>query len=432
MQILRSTIFHTPRNAFAYADALAWLEDGALAIEGGEITACGDYSEICRSYPDTPVRDLRAGFLLPGFIDTHIHFPQVRIIGGLGYTLLDWLEKLTLPEEAKLADDNYSLTIAREFIGHLAAHGTTTALVFGSHFEDATAHLFEEASRRGLRIFAGLVLADRMLLDSLHQSPEQAWDISKRLISRFHGKGLQRYAVTPRFALSSSEAMLNVCQNLLKEDATLHFTSHINENPREIAEVARLFPTSRDYLDVYEKFGVVGRRSVFAHNVHVSSHELGRLAAADASIAHCPSSNAALGSGIFPMRRHLDARVRFALGTDVGGGTGFGILKEALRAYLFQRVAPEAMAVSPAQLLYLATRAGAEALAIEDQTGDFTPGKSADLIYLQPPSDSPLASVLKSTGEPTRRLAALITLAGAECVREVQVAGNVTFHAPPL
>ena len=430
MQLLRSTIYHTPRNAFAHTDALTYFEDGALVIDGGKIAACGDYSGIRQAHPNAPVRDLRGGFLLPGFIDTHIHFPQVRIIGGLGYTLLDWLEKLTLPEEAKLADDGYASTIAREFISHLASHGTTTALVFGSHFEQATAHLFEEADRRGLRIFTGLVLADRMLLDSLHQSPQEAWDISKRLIARFHGKGLQRYAVTPRFALSSSEAMLDVCQSLLKEDATLHFTSHINENPREIAEVARLFPDSRDYLGVYEKFGLVGRRSVFAHNVHGTADELRRLAAADASIAHCPSSNAALGSGIFPMRRHLDARVRFALGTDVGGGTGFGMLKEALRAYLFQRVAPEPMAVSPAQLLYLATRAGAEALAIEDQTGDFTAGKAADLIYLQPPSDSPLASVLKSTDEPTRRLAALITLAGAECVQEVQVAGNVTFTAP--
>ena len=432
MQILRSTIYHTPCNAFDHDEALEYFEDGALAIEKGKIARCGDYTEIRSAHPDAPVRDLRGGFLLPGLIDTHIHFPQVRIIGGLGYTLLDWLEKLTLPEEARLADENYALTIAREFISHLVSHGTTTALVFGSHFEQATAHLFEEADRRGLRIFSGLVLADRMLLDCLHQSPQQAWDVSKRLIARFHNKGLQRYAVTPRFALSSSEAMLEVCQELLKEDETLHFTSHINENPHEITEVARLFPASGDYLGVYEKFGLVGRRSVFAHNVHGTADELRRLAAAEASIAHCPSSNAALGSGIFPMRRHLDARVRFALGTDVGGGTGFGMLKEALRAYLFQRVAPEAMAVSPAQLLYLATRAGAEALEMEDQIGDFTAGKSADLIYLQPPSDSPLASVLKSTDEPTRRLAGLITLAGAECVQEVQVAGNVAFHVLPL
>ena len=401
--------------------------DGALVIDNGKIAACGDYPELRKSHPDAPVRDLRAGFVLPGFIDTHIHFPQVRILGGLGYSLLDWLEKLTLPEEAKLADPDYAGVIAREFVGHMASHGTTTALVFGSHFEDATAQLFEAAGQRGLRIFSGLVLSDRSLLPELHQFPQAAWEASKRLIARFHGKGRLRYAVTPRFALSSSEAMLEVCQSLM-QDKALHFTTHINENPREIEEVARLFPAAGDYLAVYEKFGLVGRRSVLAHNVHPSARQLRRFAEADASVAHCPSSNAALGSGVFPMRQHLDEQVRFALGTDVGAGTGFGILNEALRAYLFQRVASSPVALSPAQLLYLATRAGAESLAIENQTGDFTPGKAADLVYLEPPLDSPLASVLKGTDDPERRLAALITLAGSECVQEVQVEGEVVFE----
>jgi guanine deaminase len=221
--------------------------------------------------------------------------------------------------------------------------------------------------------------------------------------------------------------MLEVCQGLMKDDATLRFTSHINENPQEVQEVARLYPSVCDYLAVYEKFGLVGRRSVLAHNIHSTPDELRRLAEADASVAHCPSSNAALGSGIFPMRRHMDAHVRFALGTDVGGGTGFSILNEALRSYLFQRVAPSPVSLDPAQLLYLATRAGAEVLAIEHQTGDFTPGKAADFVYLEPPPDSPLASVLKGTGDPVRRLAALITLAGAECVKETRVDGRVAF-----
>jgi guanine deaminase len=428
MQIIRSRIFHTPKNAFADAQALQHFDDGALAIEDGRIAACGDYADVRKSYPDAMVRDLRAGFLLPGLVDTHVHFPQVRILGGLGYSLLDWLDKLALPEEAKLADSDYARVIACEFIANLASHGTTTALVFGSHFESATAHLFEEASQRGLRIFSGLVLSDRMLFPSLHQNPQDAWDASKRLIARFHGKGRLRYAVTPRFALSSSEAMLEVCQTLMKEDATLCFTTHINENQLEIEEVARLFPASSDYLAVYEKFGLIGPRSVLAHNVHASSDELGRLAMADASVAHCPSSNAALGSGIFPMQRHLGAGVHFALGTDVGGGTGFGIVQEALRAYLFQRVAANPLVLSPAQLLYLATRAGAEALAMENRIGDFTSDKAADFIYLEPPAGSPLESVLKRTGATEAQLAALITLASPESVREVQVEEQVVFR----
>lgn len=425
MQIVRSRIFHTSSNPFADAHALQHFEDGALAVADGRIAVCGDYSDVRKTYPDAPVRDLRAGFLLPGLVDTHVHFPQVRIIGGLGHSLLDWLEKLALPEEARLADAEYARLIACEFVAHLAAHGTTTALVFGSHFEKATGRLFEEASQRGLRICSGLVLSDRMLLPSLHQDPQDAWDASKRLIARFHGKGRLRYAVTPRFALSASEAMLEVCQTLIKEDSTLCFTTHINENQREIEEVARLFPAASDYLAVYEKFGLIGRRSVLAHNVHASAGELARFAATDASVAHCPSSNAALGSGIFPMQDHLNAGVRFALGTDVGGGTGFGILQEALRAYLFQRVAGRPMVLSPAQMLYLATRAGAEALAMEDQIGDFTPGKAADFVYLEPPVGSPLESALKRSAETEEQLAALITLAGAESVREVQVEGQV-------
>jgi guanine deaminase len=183
-----------------------------------------------------------------------------------------------------------------------------------------------------------------------------------------------------------------------------------------------LFPWADDYLAVYERFGLIGPRSVLAHNIHASESELQRLASSPATIAHCPCSNAALGSGIFPMRRHIEANVRFALGTDVGGGIGFGMLKEALQAHLMQRVAPEPLTLSPAQMLYLATRAGAEALGIEDETGDFETGKAADFVYLRPPEGSVLAGVLKRLEDPDRIVAALFTLAGTESVREVGVA----------
>ena len=222
--------------------------------------------------------------------------------------------------------------------------------------------------------------------------------------------------------------MLEVCHTLLRENPTLHFTSHINENPLEVTEVARLFPWAADYLAVYERFGLIGRRSVLAHNVQATAPELHRLAASQCSIAHCPASNAALGSGIFPMRRHLEARVHFALGTDVGGGTGFGMMKEALLAYLLQRVAPDPLTLSPAQMLYLATRAGAEALALDETLGDFTPGKSADFVCLNPPGDSALAGVLKRLEDPERILAAILTMAGPETIREVRVAGDLIFE----
>jgi guanine deaminase len=207
----------------------------------------------------------------------------------------------------------------------------------------------------------------------------------------------------------------------------LLFTTHINESRQEIEQVARQFPWASDYLDVYEQFDLIGTRSILAHNVHPRASELQRFAARGASIAHCPSSNAALGSGIFPLRRHLEANVRFALGTDVGGGTGFGMLKEGLQAYLMQRVASEPIALSPAQMLYLATRAGAEALGIAHQTGDFEAGKAADLVYLHPPAGSVLAGVLERLESPERIIAALFTLAGEQSVKEVRVADRVVI-----
>lgn len=425
MNIVRATIFHTPRNPFFDANALVAHVDGALAIEHGKVAVCGDYSAVVKTHPDAPVRDLRGGYILPGFIDTHVHFPQVRVLGGLGYSLLDWLEQCTLPEEARLADAVYASSIAREFVGALATHGTTTALVFGSHFADATAALFSAAAQRGLRIISGLVLSDRSLRPELHQTPDAAYKDSQTLIARF---GSHQYAVTPRFAFSASEAMLSVCRTLIRENPDSLFTTHINENRLEIEQVARLFPLSADYLAVYERFDLIGARSVLAHNVHPSVTELHRLAAYGATIAHCPASNAALGSGIFPMRRHIEAGVRFALGTDVGGGTGFGMLKEGLQAYLMQRVASEPITLSPAQMLFLATRAGAEALGIADQTGDFETGKSADFVYLRPPENSVLAGVLERLEDPSRVISALFTLAGAESVKEVRVADHAIVN----
>jgi len=427
VDLWRAAIFHTPRSPFQHHGALVALSDGGLATDGGRIVACGDFLDVQKAHPNATQHDLRGGFLLPGFIDTHIHYPQGRILGGLGYCLLDWLEQLALPEEAKLADVSYATLLARGFAEALVSHGTTTALVFGSHFTGATAALFTAAAERGLRIFSGLVLADRHLRPELHQSPEAAYRDSKTLIECFHGKQRLCYAVTPRFALSASEGILEVCQSLLRETPSLHFQTHINEQPGEIAKVLEVFPWANDYLAVYERFNLIGRRAVLAHNVHATNEELTRLAVSRASIAHCPCSNASLGSGIFPMQRHLETGVHFSLGTDVGGGTGFGMLKEGLQAYLLQRLAASDLVLSPGQLLYLATRAGAESLAIEEETGDFTVGKSADFVYLRAVHGSPLQAVLDRTGEPERKLAALFTLAGAESVRNTWVEGQRVF-----
>ena len=399
----------------------------------GRVAACGDYAGLRDAHPGVRTIDLRGGFLLPGFIDTHTHFPQLRVLGGLGRSLLDWLEHCALPEEARMADHAYACQVAREFVHALVSHGTTTALVFGAHFAPATAALFEAAEATGLRIATGQVLSDRRLRPDLHQTPTRAYRESKLLIERFHQHGRHAggrrmtYAVTPRFALSTSEAILEVCQTLLAEHEGLLLQTHINESLDEIAEVGRLFPWAGDYLAVYERFGLNRRRAVMAHDVHPTESELERLATAGTTVAHCPSSNAALGSGLFPLKRHIQAGVRCALGTDVGGGTGFGMLKEGLQAYLLQRIAPDGMLLDAGHLLYLATLAGADALGLGEETGDLRPGKSADLVYLRAPANSPLAAVLAREQSPEQRLAAIFTLAGAESVREVRVAGSVVY-----
>ncbi len=427
-ELLRACLFHTPRNPFENERALETYSDGGLLIREGRILDCGEFSAIRTAHPEAQTMDLRGGFLLPGFVDAHTHFPQLRVLGCLGRSLLDWLEQCALPEEMKMAEISYACRTARAFLHALASHGTTTALVFGAHFAPATAALFDSAEASGLRIISGLVLSDRGLRPELHQTPDAAYRDSTVLIRRFHGRERLLYAVTPRFALSTSEAMLEVCQTLMRENAELRFQTHLNENQLEVERVAKQFPWATDYLAVYERFGLSSPAAVMAHNVHPSESELERLAACGATIAHCPSSNAALGSGLFPFRRHLHARVRCALGTDVGGGIGFGMLKEGLQAYLMQRLAPNGWLLRPEHLLYLITRAGAKALGLEREIGDFTPGKAADFVYLRPPEGTPLAEVLNNADSPERMLAALFTLAGPESIREVRVAGLVVHR----
>ena len=276
-------------------------------------------------------------------------------------------------------------------------------------------------------MISGLVVSDRRLRPELHHTPEDAHRESTALIRQYHRRGRLRYAVTPRFAFSTTEAMLEVCQTLLREHPDVGLQTHINENTSEIAQLSQLFPWAGDYLAVYEKYALSGRRSVMAHNVHATDSELERLAAAGTSIAHCPGSNAMLGSGCFPLRRHVAAGVRCALGTDVGGGTGFGMLKEGLHAYLMQRLSADGMPLDAGQLLHLATLAGADALGLGAEIGDFTPGKAADFVLLRPVEGSVLESVVQRAESPEQALASLFTMAGAESVREVRVAGDVVY-----
>jgi guanine deaminase len=427
--VVRAGLADVPRDPFEHENALRAFDDGALAFRDGRVVASGAFADVSRECPDADVRDERGAILLPGLVDTHVHFPQLAVVGAMGMELLDWLELRALPEEARMADLDYARGAAVSFVRALAAHGTTTALVFGSHLPGAQAILFEEAERAGLRIASGLAVSDRGLRPELELSPDEARAQSEELIAAWHGRGRLRYAVTPRFSVSCTEAMLEACADLLQATPGLLFTTHLNESAAEVELVGRLFPWARDYLDTYERYGLVGSGSVFAHDIHVTGSELDRLAHARAAVANCPHSNAFLGSGIFPLRRHLSHGVRVALGTDVGAGTGPGILKEALMSYEVQLLAPEPYRLDPTRLLYLATRAGACALGLEEEAGDLTPGRSADYVLIRPGPDSTLATVLEQSPTWEERLGALFALGGEDAVAEVRVAGDVVFQA---
>jgi guanine deaminase len=422
MTLYRAQVLDVPRDPFRGGE-LRSDSDCGLLVADGVITERGAFAAVRARHPDEPVCDLRPGLLLPGLVDTHVHFPQMRAIGALGMPLLEWLERYALPEEARLADVGYARAVAGEFVTALADAGTTTALVFGAHFAPAVDVLFEAAAARGLRVTSGLVVGDRHLRPELHTTPQRAYDEGRALARRWHGAGHNRYAVTPRFSLSCTDGLLASCAALHEEVAGSWFTTHLNENRAEISHVRALFGCG--YLDSYDRHGLVGPYSVFAHNVHPADIELKLLAARGASVAHCPTSNAALGSGLFPLGRHLAHGVDVALGSDVGAGAGFSLFKEALQAYFIQRLSgADGVPLTAAHLLYLATGAGADALGLSDQIGDLSAGKQFDAVWLSPPPRSALAVGLTHAANPDDALSKVFALATPADVRDVWVAGT--------
>lgn len=431
MTLYRATVIDVAGNPFLDdpADVLRADADTGLLVQDGTVIARGPYAELRAGHPEEPVEDLRAGVLLPGFVDTHVHYPQVWALGGLGLSLLGWLDRCALPEEVRLADRRYADQVAAEFLLGLVSSGTTSALVFGSHFATAVDALFTAAAGTGLRITAGQVLSDRVLPAALLTTPAQARADGLALIKRWHGHGSLRYAVTPRFSLSTSDALLDVCAELLAAD-DVQLTSHLNESRAEIDQVALSFPHRRDYLDTYAHHGLVGPRTVLAHDVHPTDHELQVLAATGCWVAHCPTSNAALGSGLFPFRRHLRYGVRVSLGSDVGAGTGFSMLKEGLQAYFTQQqLGPEGLPLSPVHLLYLATRAGAEALGLAEQVGDLAVGRRFDAVWIAPPPGSVLDVVLRHAEDAVDGLAKVFALGTPADVAAVWVDGHRLYQA---
>jgi guanine deaminase len=351
-----------------------------------EIGADGRFLRVEPAPPGCDVPETHPGaVLLPGFVDTHVHFPQTRVVGSATGPLLDWLARTVFAEESRFAERTYAEVVAREFCDALIAQGTTCAAIYGSSHPEATDALFAELDRRGLRGFAGLTLMDRGAPAEVLMPAPWALEACRALADRWHGHdgGRLQFAVTPRFALSCTSELMRGAGRLAAERGLLVQT-HLSENRAEIEATHDVFPECADYLAVYERHGLVGERSIFGHAIWLSEGEWVRMAARNAAIAHCPDSNFFLGSGLMPLRKALDRGVRVGLGSDVGAGRTFSLRRVAARAYdvALLRDAP----VAPEALLWHATLGGARALGIADRVGRLAPGYDADLVAVDVPA----------------------------------------------
>ncbi|MDX2256826.1 MAG: guanine deaminase [Pseudanabaenaceae cyanobacterium bins.39] len=364
------------------SECLRYIPDGLLVVEDGKIKALGNYVELYAQYAGILIIEHTNHLIVPGFIDTHIHFPQTEMIAAYGEQLLEWLSTYTFPTERKFSDRNYAQKIAGIFLDELLRNGTTTALVFTAVFPQSTDAFFEEAQRRNLRMIAGKVMMDRHAPDFLTDTAPSSYQETKQLIEKWHKRDRLLYAVTPRFAITSSPEQLAYAGQLLQEFPDVYMHTHLSENVKEVASVAELFPDSTGYLDVYDQAGLVGERSIFAHGVQLTDAEFQRLAQARSAIAFCPTSNLFLGSGLFKIEQAKSQAtpVKVGLGTDVGAGTSFSILHTAGAAYQVAQLRSQKL--STIQALFLATLGGAMALNLEDKLGNFEIDKEADFVAL--------------------------------------------------
>ncbi len=362
-----------------------YLERGALLVD-----ADGRVAGVAASAPaGAAVTDHGSRLIVPGFIDTHVHYPQCGIVAAYGAQLLDWLERYTFPAEGRFDDPALARATAEFFLDRLLENGTTTALVFGTVHPQSVDAFFEAAEGRNLRMLCGKVMMDRNAPEFLLDTPASSYEDSAALAERWHGRGRLHYAVTPRFAPTSSDAQLALAGKLLEEHQGLRLHTHMSENPAECRWVGELFPGSRDYLDVYERHGLVGPLSVFAHGIHLGHREWQRLAATGGALSFCPCSNLFIGSGLFDLARADRYGVRVGLGTDIGGGDSYSMLRVVNEAYKVQQL--RRVNLDPMRALYLATLGGARVLGLDHLVGSFEPGKEADFVVLDPAATPAMA-----------------------------------------
>ncbi|WP_019142540.1 guanine deaminase [Noviherbaspirillum massiliense] len=423
VQAYRASILHFRADPAFDTDSHAWHEDGLLIVEDGRVQAAGDYAQLRHTLAaDVPVHDCRGKLIVPGFIDTHVHYPQTDIIASPAPGLLPWLETYTFPAERKFADPGHAREVARFFLDELLRCGTTTAMVYCTVHPESVDAFFAESEARKLRMVAGKIMMDRNCPEFLRDTAEGGARDSEELIRKWHKRGRQLYALTPRFAPTSTEAQLQLTGELARRYPDTFLQTHVAENTDEVAWVKSLFPASRSYLDVYDHYGMLRPRAMFAHCIWLDDHDRARLHETRAAASICPTSNLFLGSGLFDFARADAARVPLALATDVGGGTSFSMLQTMNEVYKVARMGGTYL---PAlRMFYLATLGNARSMQLEGTIGNFAPGTEADFVVLDPQATPLLKRRTSRANELEELLFALALLGDDRTVAATYSAGR--------
>jgi guanine deaminase len=409
------------------ADSIRHEPDALIVIENGAIAAFGPYDATSERLPAgaTVTRYGSDSLILPGFIDTHVHYPQTQIIGAAGHSLIDWLNTYAFPAEQQFADAAHAQAVAKIFLRELLRAGTTTAAVYCTVFPESVVAFFEESERLNTRMIAGKVLMDRHAPAALLDTAQRGYDESKALIGAWHGRGRQLYAITPRFAPTSTPAQMEMAGALWKEHDGTYLQSHVCENRGEIDWVRQLYPDRTSYVDVYDHYGQLGAHAIYGHAVWFEEADFQRYHDTGTAIAHCPTSNLFLGSGLFKIgqARRRDRPVRMGLGTDIGAGTSFSQFATINEAYKVAQLTGASLTATHA--FYLATAGGAHALYLDDRIGSIAPGHEADLVVLDLHSTPLIDYRMKYCRDLQEALFVQLVLADDRAVRATYVAGRL-------
>ncbi|MGC3937337.1 guanine deaminase [Roseobacter sp. EG26] len=373
------TFHHAPEDA-SDTDAYTYIEDAAVVVRDGLIVASGSFDEIAPQARNAELVDHRPNLLMAGFIDTHLHFPQAQVVASWGSQLLDWLNGYVFPEETRFQDAAHASAIATRFFDVLTQHGTTTAVAYCSVHTQSVDAYFTEAAQRNMRMIGGKVMMDRNAPDALCDTAETSYHDSKALIDKWHGKGRAGYAISPRFAITSTPAQMEMAGALVAENPGCHVQTHVSENLDEIAFAKSLYPDAKDYLHIYETYGLLNDRMLLGHAIHLSDREVATLAETGAHPVFCPTSNLFLGSGLFDDARLRAAGVRNAIATDIGAGTSYSMLQTLNEGYKILQLQDQKLHALRA--FDWITRGNADVLGLADKIGTLEAGSEADIVVL--------------------------------------------------